>query len=150
MKTWIRIMAAAVVGGAILAVLIVKQYSAGQEKTLDPLSKLGTTQLPSLVEFGSVECIPCKMMEPELEKLHRERGDRVQVIFVDVKKDPATAKKHEIRLIPTQVFFDASGKELWRHPGFFGRDEIVAKWKELGWNLDGASSSTTSSHSQTR
>jgi len=37
-----------------------------------------------------------------------------------------------IGLIPTQVFFAADGSELFRHEGFFGRDDILAKWRELG------------------
>jgi thioredoxin 1 len=38
-------------------------------------------------------------------------------------------------VIPTQIFYDAAGRELFRHEGFFGKDDILAKWKELGVSL---------------
>jgi len=44
----------------------------------------------------------------------------------------AEAKKYRIDIIPTQIFYDASGKELFRHEGFFSKDDILAKWKEMG------------------
>jgi len=40
-----------------------------------------------------------------------------------------------VEMIPTQIFLDASGKELFRHTGFFGKEDILAKWKELGVDL---------------
>ena len=54
------------------------------------------------------------------------------VEFIDVWKDPEAAKPFAISLIPTQVFLSASGEELFRHEGFFSREEILAKWNELG------------------
>jgi len=91
--------------------------------------------LPLLVDLGADKCIPCKMMAPILEELKKEYADRFRVDFFDVWKDPDIARKYGIRLIPTQVFFDASGKELFRHEGFFSREDILAKWKELGVEL---------------
>lgn len=54
---------------------------------------------------------------------------------MDVWKNPDAGKQHNIRLIPTQIFFDADGKELFRHEAFYGKDDILAKWKELGVNI---------------
>jgi len=42
---------------------------------------------------------------------------------------------YNIKLIPTQIFYDPSGKEVFRHEGFFGKADILAKWKELGVDL---------------
>jgi thioredoxin 1 len=91
--------------------------------------------VPRLVDLGSVTCIPCKMMAPVLEELKKEYAGRLSVEFYDVVQNPATAKKYGMKLMPTQIFFDASGKELFRHEGFFAKDDILAKWKELGVNL---------------
>jgi thioredoxin 1 len=91
--------------------------------------------LPRLVDFGSVTCIPCKLMAPILEELKKDLDGRLIVEFVDVRLSPETANASKIKLIPTQVFFDASGKELFRHEGYFGREEILAKWKDLGVDL---------------
>ncbi|MHC4737839.1 MAG: thioredoxin family protein [Planctomycetota bacterium] len=91
--------------------------------------------LPRLVDLGADKCIPCKMMAPILEELKKEYAEIFDVEFIDVWKNPDAGNKYGIRLIPTQIFFDTSGKELFRHEGFFGKDDILAKWKELGIEL---------------
>jgi thioredoxin 1 len=91
--------------------------------------------LPRLVDLGADKCIPCKMMAPILEELKKEYAEIFNVEFIDVWKNPDAGNKYGIRLIPTQIFFDTSGKELFRHEGFFGKDDILAKWKELGIEL---------------
>jgi thioredoxin 1 len=91
--------------------------------------------LPRLVDLGSTTCIPCKMMAPILEELKQEYAGKLLVEFIDVGENPDAGKPYGIKLIPTQVFFDASGKELWRHEGFIAKEDILAKWKELGVDL---------------
>ena len=88
--------------------------------------------LPRLVDLGASRCIPCKMMAPILEDLKKEYTGRMQVDFVDVWQNPDAGTKYAIRMIPTQIFFDPTGKELFRHEGFFPKKDILAKWKELG------------------
>ena len=97
--------------------------------------------LPRLVDLGSTMCIPCKMMAPILEDLKKEYDGQLQVEFIDVMANPDAATPYKISLIPTQVFFDASGQERFRHEGFFSKEDILAKWKELGIDL-GAGSAT--------
>ena len=58
------------------------------------------------------------------------------MVFLDVWKDPDAAEKYGVSTIPTQIFFDAAGKERFRHEGFFSREEILAKWRELGVKLE--------------
>jgi thioredoxin 1 len=88
---------------------------------------------PKLLDLGSKKCIPCKKMAPILEELKKEYAGQFDVEFIDVneKENAAAAKTYEIDTIPTQIFFDAAGKELFRHVGFFSKEEILAKWKEL-------------------
>lgn len=92
-------------------------------------------KLPRLVDLGADKCIPCKMMAPILEGLKKEYAGRLQVDFIDVWKNPSAGQQYKINLIPTQIFYDASGKERARHEGFFSKEDILAKWKELGVNL---------------
>ena len=92
-------------------------------------------KLPKLLDLGAGKCIPCKKMAPILEALKKEYAGRMDVEFVDVWQNPAPAEQHKINLIPTQIFFDASGKELFRHEGFFSKQDILAKWQELGVDL---------------
>jgi len=91
--------------------------------------------LPKLLDLGANKCIPCKAMAPILEELKKDYAGKLEVEFIDVWKDPDAGKPYGIQMIPTQIFFDATGKELFRHTGFFGKDDILAKWKELGVDL---------------
>jgi len=95
------------------------------------------TKLPKLVDLGADKCIPCKAMAPILKELKTEYAGRMDVEFIDVWKNPNAGKAYKIKLIPTQIFFDASGKERFRHEGFYGKEDILGKWKELGVNLKG-------------
>jgi len=92
-------------------------------------------RLPLLLDLGSDECIPCKEMAPILEELKSEFAGIFQIQFMDIRKEPPLAEVYNIRVMPTQIFFDASGKELFRHEGFYSRQDILSKWKELGIEL---------------
>jgi len=91
--------------------------------------------LPKLIDLGADKCIPCKMMAPILDELKSEYEGSLIVEFIDVWKNPDEAPKYGIKLIPTQIFFDASGKEIFRHEGFISKEDILAKWQELGVEL---------------
>jgi len=88
--------------------------------------------LPRLVDFGATKCIPCKMMAPILDDLKKTCAGKIDVQFIDVWENQAAGSQYGIRIIPTQIFYDATGKELFRHEGFFSKEDILAKWKELG------------------
>mgnify|MGYP001308136144 CR=1 FL=1 len=85
-----------------------------------------TKPIVTFVELGSVNCIPCKAMQPVMKAVEEKYGAQIKVLFYDVwKKEQAHyAQQYGIRLIPTQVFLDANGKELMRHEGFFPEKEI--------------------------
>jgi thioredoxin 1 len=91
--------------------------------------------LPRLLELGSVDCIPCKKMAPIIEELKHEYAGKLTIEFIDVWKVPAAANEYGIAVIPTQIFFDATGKERFRHTGFFAKEDILAKFQELGTGL---------------
>ena len=98
------------------------------------LAKWTSSSLPKLIDLGADKCIPCKMMAPTLEELRKEYAGEFEVVFIDVWKNPSAAKEFGIKIIPTQIFFDADGKELYRHQGFISKEDILARWKELGIN----------------
>jgi len=91
--------------------------------------------LPRLLDLGANKCMQCKMMKPILDDLKTGYAGRLEVEFIDVLENRDAARTYGIELIPTQIFFGADGKELFRHQGFYGKDEILAKWKELGVDL---------------
>ncbi len=95
-------------------------------------SEAGGKALPRLVDLGAHKCIPCKMMAPILEELKKEYAGRFEIEFIEVWKNPGAGKKYGIYVIPTQIFYDAEGNERFRHEGFFSKEDILGKWKELG------------------
>ena len=98
--------------------------------------------LPRLLDLGADKCIPCKMMAPILAELKTEYTGTFDVHFIDVWEDPEAGKPYGIRMIPTQIFFDTEGRELFRHEGFFSKEDMLAKWKEFGVDLSGVEAKT--------
>ena len=86
----------------------------------------------TMVDIGAKKCIPCKMMAPIMEELEKEYKDRAAIIFIDVWENPAAGKQFRIQLIPTQIFYNAEGKEVARHEGFMEKAAIVAELEKLG------------------
>jgi thioredoxin 1 len=125
----------------VVALLIVVAaggaVAAGDDATPPPAvtNAPAKAKLPRLVDLGADKCIPCKKMAPILSELKTNYVGQLEVEFIDVWKKPDAAEPYKIRLIPTQIFYDASGKELFRHEGFYGKADILAKWKDLGVNL---------------
>ena len=127
----------------IVLLLLVSVGPPGCQEAPDPARQAagqnaGTpagTGLPRLVDLGADKCIPCKMMAPILEELKAEFRGSMDVEFIDVWQDRSAGEKYGIQSIPTQIFYDPSGKELLRHVGFIAKEDILAKWKELGVDI---------------
>ena len=96
-----------------------------------------TDGLPRLVELGSDKCAACKAMEPVLDELRRDHAAALDVVFIDVWKEPQRAEPFAVRVIPTQVFQGPGGVELGRHEGFFSAAQIEARFSELGHAIGG-------------
>ena len=88
----------------------------------------------TFVEIGSVNCIPCKAMQPIMKAVEEEYKGQVKIVFHDVwtPKGKADAMKYNIRVIPTQVFLDKNGKEYFRHEGYFPKADVVRVIKKQG------------------
>ena len=88
----------------------------------------------TFIELGSVRCVPCKQMQPIMKSIQEKYASQVKVIFYDVWTEPGKpmADKYNVRAIPTQVFLDATGKEFFRHEGFFPEEELVKVLKTKG------------------
>ena len=74
-------------------------------------------------------------MAPILDEMKEEYAGRLDVDFLDVWQYPNVASEYGIESVPVQIFFDATGKEIYRHEGFFAKEDILKKWKELGVDL---------------
>jgi thioredoxin 1 len=102
-----------------------------------PMMAGETDQIPvegmvTMVDLGADRCVPCKMMAPIIAKVKKDYEGRAAIIFLDVWKDPGLGKKFGIRAIPTQIFYDRDGKEVYRHLGFMDEKSIVAALQKLG------------------
>ncbi len=86
----------------------------------------------NMIDFGAATCIPCKMMEPIMKELHAEYKGRAAVILVDIRYNSDLARQYRIRGIPTQVFFDKDGNEVYRHVGFMDKESIVKRLDDMG------------------
>lgn len=87
---------------------------------------------PRLLELGSSRCMSCIEMAKVLDALRASQGAKLNVDFVDVFEQPEAGDRYKISLIPTQIFYDSAGKEIFRHTGYFAHDDILAKFRELG------------------
>lgn len=96
------------------------------------VSKALVSGKPTVIDLGARTCIPCKKMAPILESLSKEYQGKASVLFIDVHENKAAAEKFRIQMIPTQIFFNAQGKEVKRHIGFLDRTEIVNYLKSAG------------------
>ncbi len=134
-KTILRLGAAVVIMGLAVTVYVLRPAgnlgAAGNEGQVT----VADTTLPRLLDLGADKCVPCKMMAPILDELKIEYAKVFAVEFIDVWKDPTAAQPFKLNVIPTQIFFDSDGTELFRHEGFYGREDILAKWRELGVEL---------------
>lgn len=110
-----------------------KAKSEVQNTTIEKAS----SELPKMVDFWSPTCPPCRAMMPMLEELHVEYDHAFELVKIDVSKpeNQNQAIQNQIQYIPTQIFYDENGKQLFRHTGYFSKDQILSKWKELGYDM---------------
>jgi len=108
---------------------VAKQYAAAMNNPVDKVRKSGK---PTIVDFGADGCQPCELMVPILASLTNDYAGKANVLFVHVRKEPVLAARYGIDVIPVQAFFDKDGKEVFRHTGFYPKDQIVAKLAEMG------------------
>lgn len=86
----------------------------------------------TMLDLGAKTCIPCKMMAPILEKLEKTYQGKAAIIFINVREEKDKVQRFGIRAIPTQIFFDEKGREVYRHVGFMSEEAIVAQLKKMG------------------
>ena len=119
---------------AISAVMLAKRASQQEHVGLLTYEDALASGLPVMVELGSDQCNACKLMVPILSELSASNSRDFRIAFIDVFKDKSVVDKFDIEVIPTQIFLDPAGNELYRHQGFYPKDDILARWKELGFD----------------
>ncbi len=138
-KNWWKVVVVVVLAAAIGIVVANKNQAVKAEEKASahaaPAPAAQERKLPRLVDLGAKKCIPCKMMMPILDELAKEFQGKLAVEFIDVWQNPDAGDKYGIQSIPTQIFYDAEGKEFFRHEGFFPKEDILAKFREKGYRF---------------
>jgi thioredoxin 1 len=94
--------------------------------------EIAKVPLPKLLDFGAGKCIPCKKMAPILQELTEEYKGRVIIKIIEVYDERELTQINRIRLIPTQIFFDAKNREVFRHEGFMDKERIKKVFEKMG------------------
>ncbi len=129
-----RIVILLAVAAALSLVLVFKP----RPEALPEVAGQGATspvEQPRLVDLGASTCVPCRKMAPILDQLREDFAGQFGVVFIDVWQQPEAGEPYGIRVIPTQIFFDDRDRELFRHEGFYSREQILGKWRELGFDF---------------
>jgi thioredoxin 1 len=119
-------------GFAVLAALVAISttlYGAGKASAIPEVPVKG---MVTMVDIGAKACIPCKMMVPIMEKMEKVYQGKAAIIFIDVWVNREQAPRFRVSAIPTQIFYDAKGKEVYRHVGFMSEEAIVAQLQKMG------------------
>ncbi len=136
-RTLVAVALVAAIGMSVPVISAEKKASdkPATKQTKKDDSKKTEKPLPKLLDLGSDRCVPCKMMIPVMDQLKKDYKGQLKVQFIDVWKDRKAGEAYKISSIPTQIFYDAKGKELYRHVGYISAADIVAKFKDLGIKL---------------
>jgi len=65
---------------------------------------LNSDQKAVIVDFWSPTCVPCKLIEPGLEKIASRYGSKVKILKVNVNDSPKTSSRYLVRGLPTLLF----------------------------------------------
>jgi len=97
---------------------------------MSDFSELINSDKPTLVDFYTNWCVPCKMMTPIIDQTKVELGDKANVLKVDVDNNQEVARKYQIRSIPTLLIFK-EGEVVWRQSGVLQKEMIVESVKKF-------------------
>ncbi|MDW7679381.1 MAG: thioredoxin family protein [bacterium] len=117
------------------AQLVYNEQWLNKQRALKPPNPLETafkSGKPTVLDLGASSCIPCKMMKPIFAELEQTMKDKANIIILEISEHRDLARKYRVRVIPTQIFFDANGEVYWRNEGFLPKDAIINKLKEMG------------------
>ena len=127
-SAWRRIAAVVLIALIAGGIFIVKNRTSAQDNT--GINTRQKANLPTMLELSSTTCAPCREMIPILDELKDEYEGRVNIKVTDIDEQPEEAQKYAIRVIPTQIFLDAAGKELGRHEGYIPKEDLIKLMEE--------------------
>ncbi len=117
--------------GSVLLLALTSGTLPAAEQTAD-FESVPVKGMVTMIDLGAKKCIPCKMMAPIMEKIDKVYDGKAAIVFIDVWQHREQAKRFGLRSIPTQIFFDPDGKEVYRHVGFMAEEDIAEQLKKMG------------------
>lgn len=129
---WMRIGTLGIILVLISGVYAYKTRLFLNDSPKQTLQQDANKRLPVLIDLGAGYCSQCKQMAPILEELKKEYAGRVTIKVIDVYDNPDQASKYSIRVIPTQILFDAGGREISRHEGFMPKENLIKAFEQAG------------------
>jgi len=118
------------VGSALFLALTAGSLPAAEQT--EDFDSVPVKGMVTMIDLGAHSCIPCKMMAPIMEKMDKLYEGKAAIVFIDVWKSREQAGRFGIRTIPTQIFFDPEGNEVYRHVGFMAEEDIIAQLQKMG------------------
>lgn len=88
---------------------------------------------PVMFEFGKGSCKACKEMGELIYRLKKSHP-HYRLFYIDIGRDRKAAADHGIQMIPTQLFFNGEGKEVYRHVGGFTTEGFMQTLKKYGFD----------------
>ncbi len=119
----------------LIVFLIIPEIASGKsaaEEHEEFLKNLPVKGMVTMIALGKKTCTQCKMMTPILEKLKIKYEGKASIVFINLLEDPEQQYVYRLKALPTQVFFDHEGKEVFRHIGFFSEKDIIAQLNKMG------------------
>ena len=116
----------------ILSGLVVLMGPPATQADVEKFSDVPVKGMVTMIDLGAKKCIPCKMMAPILVKMEKQFEGKAAIVFIDVWKHNEQARRFGIRAIPTQIFYNENGQEVYRHVGFMDEKAIINQLKKMG------------------
>lgn len=113
-------------------------YDEITSKSVPPPSEIpaGKQDQPVLVNVGIETCPPCRVMADSLLELQEYYREDFTTYYYDMHKHVEAGEIYDVRIVPTQIFYDHTGRELYRHQGYLSGMHILEKWQELGYEVE--------------
>jgi len=116
----------------ILGAVLILFFFFSPMAVADDFTRIPVKGRVTMVDLGAKKCIPCKMMAPVLVKLEAAYEGKAAIVFIDVWENREQAPRFKVRAIPTQIFFNEQGEEVFRHVGFFDERSIIEQLSQMG------------------